>query len=408
MKRTTTIGTTSLLLLLSWSASLSACRCESERPSADGATPSGRERQPLRAEALVAGGHHACARLVDGAIACWGSNQAGQLGRDADRAQLAPRRLAAPGEAAEVTAGFAATCFRLDEGSRRCWGRTHAGLPGAELPPALASARQLVLGRLHGCALERSGEVSCWGGDHFGQLGDGRAPGCGDEVRRGQQEPSPVPGVSGATAIAMGDTGTCALLEGGDLSCWGSVGLEPTGEGRPRCQPTPIEGLAEVDQVVLGSHHGCARRRDGTVWCWGANAIGQLGIMREGTTPSGPGGGGRSPRRGPTRVTGLDDVVELASFGRAHSCARRRGGQVLCWGRNNEGQLGDGTTTSRDAPVPVEGLDDALALAAGYDFTCALRRGGEVLCWGRNDKGQLGDGTGRDSPRPVPLAPVSL
>lgn len=396
------------LALIAILVCLSSCDCdrrseESERSRVDRAG-----REPLRASAIVAGGEHACALLIDNSIACWGGNDAGQVGENGGEPQTSPRRLAGIRQASEVTAGFAATCSRGSEDRLQCLGRMHSGFPGNPAPRVaalVANAREVGLARLHGCVLDRSGGVACWGSNHFGQLGDGRAPGCGGEISRGRDTPAPVPELNGVAAIAVGDTGTCARLESGAVTCWGRLGLPDALESRARCGPTPIEGLRSVKQVVVGSHHGCGLRQDGEVYCWGANAIGQLGILREGTTPTGRGGGGH-PRVGPTKVTGLDDVVELSSFGRAHTCARRRGGQVFCWGRNAEGQLGDGTRTNRYAPVAVVGIEDAVGIATGYAFSCALRRGGEVMCWGSNEQGQLGNGSRRDSPRPVAVAPL--
>ena len=108
-------------------------------------------------------------------------------------------------------------------------------------------------------------------------------------------------------------------------------------------------------------------------------------------------------------MTGIDDAVELAAYGTAHTCARRKTGQVLCWGRNVDGQLGDNSTTSRYAPVPVVGMDEATAIASGYEFVCAIQNG-SVYCWGRNSLGQLGDGTNQQRYVPVKVrfsSPIS-
>lgn len=135
--------------------------------------------------------------------------------------------------------------------------------------------------------------------------------------------------------------------------------------------------------VTAGAAHGCAIDRDGRVWCWGDNERGQLG---DGTTTATP-----TPRR----IDALTDVVALAT-GAVHSCAVLGDGSAWCWGGNDDGQLGDGSFTDRASPTRVAGLAEVVALAVGERHTCALRGDGSVACWGRNRSGELGDGSGVD------------
>ena len=110
-------------------------------------------------------------------------------------------------------------------------------------------------------------------------------------------------------------------------------------------------------------------------------------------------------------VSCASNPIRTISGGGSHACLLRADGAVLCWGRNDDGQLGDGTRTPRSVPVRV--LDDAIALAAGERHTCAVRAGGTVACWGADDTGQLGDGGGtptgspRPPSRPSPAPPRS-
>ena len=134
-----------------------------------------------------------------------------------------------------------------------------------------------------------------------------------------------------------------------------------------------------------------ARSGTGSVVCWGRNADGQLG---DGTLTS---------RLTPAEVPGLTDVARVALDG-SHSCAVRRDGLVLCWGRNDFGQLGDGTLVNRRSPT-VTPVTDAAAVETGPRHTCALRRSGAVACWGANNAGQLGLGTLSDTV-PAPRAAV--
>ena len=119
--------------------------------------------------------------------------------------------------------------------------------------------------------------------------------------------------------------------------------------------------------------------------CWGDNEAGQLG---DGTTDS---------RAAPAPVAGVTDAVWIA-VGPSFACAVRRGGSVVCWGSNRHGQLGVGTFLDRPTPAAVEGLSDVVEVGASLEFdatdregfACARRAGGDVWCWGDNRNLQLG------------------
>jgi alpha-tubulin suppressor-like RCC1 family protein len=159
--------------------------------------------------------------------------------------------------------------------------------------------------------------------------------------------------------------------------------------------------LVKLQDVILiraGFHHTCALRQDGTLWCWGFNNLGQLG---DGST---------TDRSTPVRVGSLTDVVDIALNGfdaygpLAHTCARQSDGALSCWGANQFGELGDGATAPKATPTRVPEFADAVALGVGAKHSCTVRLGGTVWCWGADDKGQLGDGGRVDSPVPVRVA----
>jgi alpha-tubulin suppressor-like RCC1 family protein len=203
--------------------------------------------------------------------------------------------------------------------------------------------------------------------------------------------------VSDTIALAAGSSHTCALTEAGGLHCWGDNAHGQLGDGTSEDRSTPVRvsGLERgVIALTAGGWHTCALTEDGGVHCWGWNGRGQLG---DGTTED---------RSTPVTVSGLQSGVTAITAGGSYTCALTDAGAVRCWGNNEDGQLGDGTTENRTTPVRVSGLDsDIIALAAGESHTCALAEDGGVHCWGWNWDGQLGDGTaGSHSAVPVQVA----
>ena len=144
-------------------------------------------------------------------------------------------------------------------------------------------------------------------------------------------------------------------------------------------------------QVSAGPNHTLVLKSDATVWAWGKNNLGQLG---DGTT---------ALRTAPVQVSGLSGIVAVAA-GRVHSLALAKDGKVWAWGDNSSGELGDGTTVTRLRPVLVSTLSGITAIAAGGRFfSVALKSDGTVSTWGENAFGQLGDGTNTPRLRPVPV-----
>jgi len=142
--------------------------------------------------------------------------------------------------------------------------------------------------------------------------------------------------------------------------------------------------------LAAGGQHTCAVSADGQVWCWGFNYAGQLG---DGTSVT---------RDEPVEVGGMLEGVIALALGENHSCALDQAGAVRCWGENDERQLGDGDSYAKRAPVEVTGLGGGVStIAAGPHHSCALMESGSVRCWGDNNSSQLGDGSAQDRDAPV-------
>ena len=198
---------------------------------------------------------------------------------------------------------------------------------------------------------------------------------------------------SAVTAIAAGGEHTCAIASGRSVKCWGWNGTGQLGIGTTTDSSTPVDvvGLAtEVSAIAAGGRHTCALMAAGGIKCWGYNEFGQLG---NGTT---------ADSAMPVDVAVLTRSVGAITTGGNLTCALRTEGVVTCWGIDLTGQLAGGATFDSAAPVDVVGLASGVTtIVAGYYHICALTRDGGVSCWGGNDTGQLGNGTTTDSPTPI-------
>lgn len=265
---------------------------------------------------------------------------------------------------AAIAIGDASTCTMTARGDVQCDGRT-----------VVQDGVAISAGRDHVCAVRRGGRVVCFGGNQYGQLGDGTT-----ETRT---EPVEV-ALEGAVGVTAGFNRTCAWTANGDAYCWGSMEFDPhAGTVNPRAATTPLKiDLVQVKSISLGAFHACALIENGSVQCWGANYFGQLG---DGTDIAHD-----APM--PALVNGATQV----SAGTHHTCAILLNGTVQCWGADLVGQLGEGAYDPgkhTGQPATIPGLRNAKSLIAASDHTCVLLEGRSApRCWGYNDVGQVSPG----------------
>ncbi len=193
--------------------------------------------------------------------------------------------------------------------------------------------------------------------------------------------------------LASGNNHTCAITTAGAAKCWGSNAAGQLGNGTTTSSNTPVAvtGVSSgVQSMVAGESQTCAINAAGGVVCWGSNASGQLG---DGSTTN---------RSEPTPVQGLSSGVSVLAAGDNHTCAGLAAGGVKCWGWGSSGQLGNNAITTTSSPVDVSGISgQVVSLSAGYAHTCAVLSGGSVKCWGRAGSGQIGNGSTVNSRVPV-------
>jgi alpha-tubulin suppressor-like RCC1 family protein len=303
-----------------------------------------------------------------------------------------------------VYAGGAHTCALTAAGAAFCWGRGESGQLGVPPPPTTCltdggpfpcsmipvrvgtglAFTQLAGGGAHTCALTSNGTAFCWGNNASGQLGDG--------TTTNRDTPVPVTTALRFTSIDAGTEHTCALTSTSEAYCWGRNDRGQLGNGNITNSSIPVLVLgSSFQQIAAGGFligHTCGLALTGLTYCWGDNERGQLGI-----------GGADLPDLLPHPLPmpvagGLTFVSITAGLGR-HSCGRTALGTVYCWGENSFGALGNGSGT--DSPVPVQvagGRTFSQVIAGGFiGHTCALTGTGDAYCWGENERGQVGDGT---------------
>ena len=313
--------------------------------------------------AASSGDAHNLALTTDGQLHSWGDNTYGKLGDDTAVARSYPDFVHGPGNIGVLDYVAHASCWLN-----------------------------------HNLAVRRNGELWSWGYNDSGKLGDGT-----ETIRR---TPVQVHGLDDGGYIgniAHADAGyrhSLAVGTDGTVWAWGYNVYGRLGDGTTTTRDTPVKVvdvggsgvLSNVVEVSAGYRHSLALLNDGTVRAWGFNYRGRLG---DGTSIT---------RETPVQVVGengngvLSDIIEVHA-GQTHSLALDAHGNVWTWGANLTGQLGINSTTKSLTPVKVHGPNDVgtlsniVAIAAGWDHNLALDSYGRLWAWGRNDKGQLGDGT---------------
>ncbi len=330
------------------------------------------------ARSVALGTGFSCALREPGDVVCWGYRANGRLGDGLD--DSAQDIGDAPGETADSLGPLA--------------------IPGVVV--------DIAVGGSHACALSDGGQIFCWGMGGSGRLGYGNTADVGVTNTPAMADAVPLPLEFEPVQIAAGAGHTCALGSSGDVRCWGdgahgmlgTVSTITIGDD----EPASAGGVAELGgpavAISAGAQHTCALMEGGDVRCWGLGAVGRLGYGNNDSV-----GDDESPAG---FTVPLASSALQVSAGRAHTCALLQDRSVLCWGEGGRGQLGRGENGNIGdnevldglAPIEIEiesrGAVGVREVQAGGDHTCAVLVDGRVRCWGEAESGQLGYGNTED------------
>jgi alpha-tubulin suppressor-like RCC1 family protein len=339
-------------------------------------------------------GYYTTCEIVTSGVNCWGTDP---WGTDPLTPTSAPQLAGASDVATSSGMGPEDTCAVV-RGAVYCWGTNEFGALGngtasgySKTPAAVAgitNAIAVATGGTHTCALLADATVTCWGGNEWGELGDG--------THTPHYTPENVQGLGDVTEIAAGFAQSCALVADGTIYCWGTWGGLGGGTATEALAPVPL--VEHAVAVSLGGAYGCALTSAGTVPCWGVQ-YDDTGSQNQ-ADECGPG-----PTEECSRL--FPNSARAVSVGGADSCAIVNGGSVECWGFNPFGQLGDGLATGASdlwvfhPEQFVTGISNASEVAAGANHVCARLQTGAIECWGYNAFGQLGDGSVENRLTPV-------
>jgi alpha-tubulin suppressor-like RCC1 family protein len=414
----------------------------------------------VSATQVSAGDGSTCALTTSGTVDCWGDNNYGELGDGTTADASTPQAVTGLTGVTQVADGYFHACALESGGSVWCWGDGFGGAlgdgstAGSDVPVAasIQGAVYVAAGSSDSCAIIAGGDLSCWGENTVGELG------VGDFVNHSL--PAQVTGVTtGAQQVSLGEGFGCAIISvtGPAVFCWGdSAGYGRLGNGEFSIDtsfPVQVFGLATASsglasgpaQVSAGTNHACVTMVTDQVECWGDGTWGALGdgsqlsraipaltvglptspvySMSAGTVTGcavishlrvdcwgQDAGNGSAVSTIHTSAVGVLNIPAggvaqvSAAFG---ACAvvmtGGTGTEVLCWGDNSSGELGNNSTTDETRPVRVKNLSGVAQVTTGGRHACALTNQGGIDCWGSNSNGQLGDGTTTDRLTPVPV-----
>ena len=350
-------------------------------------------------QSLSAGATWILARKSDNTLWSCGANSIGQIGQgfaDVTARGNVPTQIGTDANWIAAAAGSGVSLAVKSDGTLWSWGSYTNGpqgvLPRITLPlaPALGPVAAVTSGSGNTLVTRPDGSLLAWGSNSSGQL----ALGATDTA----PHPLPVDFADGALwpGVSVGNASVLAVRADGTLWGCGLNSSSQLGDGTTVTRPGLVQIGTDTDwqSVSTGNSHTLAIKTDGTLWAWGSNGSSQLG---DGSTTT-----HTTPFKVGTDTNWRTAIATNGSF----SIALKSDGTLWTWGLNSNGQLGDGSTTTRTRPVQVGTATDWRSMAAGSSFALALKTTGTLWGWGLNSSGQIGDAstTQRNSPVQVGTA----
>jgi len=345
-----------------------------------------------------AGHYHTVATKSNGTLWAWGLNNYGQLGDGTTSNRLVPTQEdSISTEWSQVSTGDYHTVATKSDGTLWAWGYNNVGQLGDStrtnktIPIQESTSAEdwsaISAGSYHTVALKNNGTLWGWGDNTYGQLGDGSTTANSNPIQE-------ITNAEDWSAISAGSYHTVALKSNGTLWAWGYNSHGQLGDGSMINNSSPIQESTRTEDwsaISAGSSHTVALKSNGTLWAWGDNRYGQLG---DGTIIN---------HNIPQQENSKDILWSIISAGSLHTVALKNNGTLWAWGRNDYGQLGNNSTTNSSSSLiqEITGAEDWSVVSAGNGQTMALKNNGTLWVWGRNDYGQLGDGSTTNSSSPI-------
>jgi len=345
-------------------------------------------------ESVSIGDGSSCGIKTDDTLWCWGSDHRGRLGNGATGSVSLPGPISGGGAWRSVSVRRTTACGIKTDNTLWCWGENDFGQRGdanttteQQVPLQVFPALNWSIVSVEGtstCAITVQGVRYCWGDNGSGQLGSSTAP-----------DPQGVPVQTASSdrwvAVSMNSDSACAIRIDGRLFCWGNNPniLAQNSGSFTADTPTQVHGGGTWKKIVVAggyTAHACGIKSDDTLWCWGYNGTGQLG------------NGSTSTSYIPVQVgtATWSEVSGGGTFinGSYSTCGIQTNGSLWCWGSDDDGKLGNGATTGNQlSPVNISGAFTWKKVAVDVRSACAIRTDDTIWCWGLNDNGQLGIGS---------------
>lgn len=353
---------------------------------------------------LTSGAQHSCGLTSGGVAWCWGENGSGQLGDGTTTDRPVPTLVSGGRTFSTISAGFSHTCALTTDGAAWCWGSNANGRLGDGTTTNRTVPTAVATGVVFTSILAPANTCALSTAGAAWCWGNNFNGQVGDGTNTDRSQPTAVQGGHVFTSLGGGSTSFCGITTAGATYCWGDNGSGQLGDGTTTHRSQPVLLLGGLSFRFIGtgrSSHVCGITTGDDLYCWGDNEDGQVGDSST------------TDRTQPVRVAAgvkftFVSTANANASGSGHTCAVRTDGITLCWGGRDYGKSGNGAPAGRSlTPVEIFGGVRFDMVSAGGDHSCGLSRTGVTYCWGRNQSGQTGHGrTAGMANYPMPVRPI--